>query len=354
MNKIKPSNSEKLQSDVITYLRFVLTIGVILIHSEPSGVAINGKASVDMNSFEFYSIFRYLISDILARISVPLFFFISGFLFFHKIEVFNYKVYRNKLTKRLNSLLIPYFFWNIIIVIFFYIVQTFFPSYTSGDNQLIKDYSWIKWIEIFWTPINFPLWFVRDLIIVVIFSPIIYFCLKRLNFIFVAIMATLWFLNIGSMTVAFFFFSYGAYWSISRENFIERYDRFFPYSFVAYLVFAICDLFTRDYELNMYIHKIGIVGISALISLVAYGQKYKKLHNNRFLANSSFFIYVYHTLPLVALIKILVKFLQPQTDICLIIIYLICPLITIIFGLGIYKILIKYFPKFTSVITGSR
>ena len=90
------------------------------------------------------------------------------------------------------------------------------------------------------------------------------------------------------------------------------------------------------------------------MSFAAYGIGKQKLHANPFLANSSFFIYVYHGMPLAFLIKFSVKVLQPQTDAGLIIMYLVGPLITILVGLGIYRVLTKYFPKFTAIITGGR
>ena len=177
---------------------------------------------------------------------------------------------------------------------------------------------------------------------------------------FVVILGLLWFSGIwftipGFNITALFFFSYGAYFSINKKNFVESYSRYFPYSFWVYIIIAIFDLLTRQYDWHIYVHKIGILfGLIALVSIVAYGIEKQKLHTNPFLANSSFFIYVYHGMPLAFLIKFSVKVLLPQTDAGLIMLYLVCPLITILAGLGIYSVLIKYFPKFTAIITGGR
>ena len=358
---------EVLQSNVISFLRFWLIIGIVLIHSIPDKVVIGGVNIVDEHNFEIYNTFRYLISEVVARIAVPTFFFISGFLFFYKTESFDFNTYFQKLKKRSRTLLIPYLFWNLMVILLFYLTQTFLSGLTSGDNLLIKDYTWVNWLKTFWNgnigdnmPINYPLWFVRDLMVVIVFSPVVYFCVKRLKMIFVIILGLMWLLGIvlaipGFSITALFFFSYGAYYSINKKNFVESYNRCFPYSFVVYIIIAICDLLTKQYDWHIYIHDIGIlVGLSALISLIAYGIEIQKLHTHSFLANSSFFIYVYHGMPLAFLMKFSIKVLQPQTDASLILLYLVCPLIIILIGLGIYSILIKYFPKFTAIITGGR
>ena len=368
MEQTKQLGQDKLQSHVISYLRFWLIIGVVLIHSSPDKVVIGGADIVDGHNFEIYNTFRYFISEVVARIAVPAFFFISGFLFFYKTESFDCDTYFQKIKKRSRTLLIPYLFWNLVVVLLFYLTQTFLSGLTSGENLLIKEYTWINWLKAFWDgnkigedmPINYPLWFVRDLMVVIVISPIVYFCVKRLKIIFVVILGLLWFSGIwftipGLSITALFFFSYGAYYSINKKNFVESYNRYFPYSFWVYIIIAIFDLLTRQYDWHIYVPQMGIlVGLIAFVSLVAYGIEKQKLHTNPFLANSSFFIYVYHGMPLAFLIKFSVKVLLPQTDAGLIMLYLVCPLITILAGLGIYSVLIKYFPKFTAIITGGR
>ena len=368
MEQTRQLEQEKLQSNVIGYLRFWLIVGVVLIHSVPDKVVIGGENIVDGHNFEIYSTFRYLISEVVARIAVPAFFFISVFLFFYKTETFDCNTYLRKLKKRSRTLLVPYLFWNLVVVLLFYLTQTLLSGLTSGENLLIKDYTWLNWLKAFWDgnkidgdmPINYPLWFVRDLMVVIIISPIVYLCVKRLKIIFVIALGLLWlsgtwFSISGFSIAALFFFSFGAYFSIEKRSFLGLMNKLFPYSLGIYIIIAIFDLLTRQYDWHAYIHNIGIlVGLSAVMSFAAYGIGKQKLHANPFLANSSFFIYVYHGMPLAFLIKFSVKVLQPQTDAGLIIMYLVGPLITILVGLGIYRVLTKYFPKFTAIITGGR
>lgn len=75
---------------------------------------------------------------------------------------------------------------------------------------------------------------------------------------------------------------------------------------------------------------------------------------NTFLSESSFFIYAYHATLLGLIVKFSVKVILPTTNAEMIIIYFIAPIITILLGLGIYYILKRYLPTFTSIITGGR
>ena len=86
MEQTKQLGQDKLQSHVISYLRFWLIIGVVLIHSIPDKVVIDGADIIDGHNFEIYNTFRYLISEVVARIAVPAFFLFPAFYFFIKLN----------------------------------------------------------------------------------------------------------------------------------------------------------------------------------------------------------------------------------------------------------------------------
>lgn len=74
------SNNEIL-SKTITFLRFPLIIAVVFIHTGLDRVNIGGKILVSKGQFPLHDMLNQLVSQELARIAVPLFFFMSGFLF---------------------------------------------------------------------------------------------------------------------------------------------------------------------------------------------------------------------------------------------------------------------------------
>ena len=87
-------NDTQLQSETISYLRFPLIVAVILIHSSISSGTINWL----MGTYgEFghgtYDSVSFLISDVIARMAVPVFFLSSGFLFFYNTKEWNSETY---------------------------------------------------------------------------------------------------------------------------------------------------------------------------------------------------------------------------------------------------------------------
>ena len=91
-----------LQSDTIHFLRFPLIVGVVFIHAHLSSDFVNITAS----DYPVFYVVNEFVSNILVRVSVPLFFFFSGFLFYYKTD-FNGITYAKKVKSRIQSLLIP-------------------------------------------------------------------------------------------------------------------------------------------------------------------------------------------------------------------------------------------------------
>ena len=116
MDSTSKKTNEEILSQTIAFLRFPLIVGVLLIHSNPEKVAIiKGMNIISPDGHWFYDNISYLFSHIFAAVAVPLFFFISGYLFFYKTTAFTKSVYGRKLKKRAHTLLIPYIFWNLAV-----------------------------------------------------------------------------------------------------------------------------------------------------------------------------------------------------------------------------------------------
>lgn len=355
-----------LTSKVISFLRLPLIIAVVFIHSSPHAVKIGGTLLVDMSDLGIYGIISTLLSQRIARIAVPLFFFISGYLFFGK-GPFSESVYIKKLKKRSRTILLPYLIWNVAVIFMSLMIQIFSPGILSGDHKLVVDWSVSDWLLSFWNysegyPICFQFWFLRDLMVVMLFSPIIFYGIKYLKKYWVIILGVLWIAidlpegKIPGFTLcSFFFFSFGAYYSINKLNFVDIMWHLMKPSIIAYIILCTVSLFFRETKWIHYINQINIViGIVAVISMTNYYIQKGKWKVNTFLSESSFFIYAYHATLLGLIVKFSVKVILPTTNAEMIIIYFIVPIITILLGLGIYYILKRYLPTFTSIITGGR
>lgn len=212
-------------------------------------------------------------------------------------------------------------------------------------------------------PVCFQLWFIRDLIIVVLFTPLIYYFIKYTKIYGIILLGTLWTFNIWFDVVSFsitsfFFFSFGAWFSINKRDFTVDFSYLRRISVVVYIVLLILNTSLWYYKITgfYYIKNISIIiGMIAIISWTAYGIKNNKIKPNAFLAASSFFVYAYHGMPISLLNKIYMKFTAPYiSEYTMIFGYILIPLIIASIGVGIYAILHKFFPSFTALITGGR
>jgi len=348
-------------------------VGVVFIHTDFSDIVMSGVKQISFVNYPIFSRIFFLFSKVIFEACVPLFFFISGFLFFYKTAGFSREIYLQKLKNRIRSLLVPYIFWNLLIILFLMLAQTFLSgSLVSGRNKLITDYSILDWLWSFWDtshvnpltkktlPINSPFWFIRDLMVVVLFSPLIYILIKKLRAYAVIILGLLWIFNPffylpGLSIVSFFFFTAGAYFSIHKMNFVEVLKPMLRALAPLYILIVAMALYFVGTGWWSYLYCAGvIVGLLFAITVSAYFIERGKWHLNPFLTNGSFFIYAYHRLPLVFVIKILFKWLHPRSDGALLLLYLACPAIVILLGLLIYSLLRQRLPRFTAIISGGR
>jgi len=366
-------SDDELQSKTIDFLRFPLIVGVVFIHTDFSDIVMTGVKQISFVNYPLFSHIFFLFSKVIFEVCVPLFFFISGFLFFYKTAGFSTEIYLRKLKNRVRSLLIPYVFWNLLVILFLLLAQLFLSgSLVSGRNKLITDYSLQDWLWSFWDtsqinpnlrkslPINSPFWFIRDLMVVVLFSPIVYILIKKLRAYAVIILGLLWIFNPffylpGLSTVSFFFFTAGAYFSINTKNFARGMRPMLSIVVPLYLLLVAAQLIFLNKSWWVDLYCAGIcIGLIATVSVVAHFIAKESWRTNAFLANSSFFIFAYHRLPLVFVIKFLFKILEPQSEVLLLFLYVFCPVIIIVFGLVIYSFLKQFWPRFTAVIGGGR
>jgi surface polysaccharide O-acyltransferase-like enzyme len=231
----------ELQSKTIDFLRFPLALMVVFIHNPLlEGINMQSINYSSFTGFDFYTIVGTFLSLTLTHIAVPCFFMFSGFLFFCKITDFTPSLYTNKLKKRALTLLIPYILWCLVPI------GMSFAKAVLHDNLIGF---WTKltdkgFLSIFWNytswhsavnnftnygPALLPLWFLRDLIISVILSPLVYYLVKHTKVWGIVALGLLYYFkvpsdfisyNINQLITALFFFSIGSYFSIHGQNLV--------------------------------------------------------------------------------------------------------------------------------------
>lgn len=355
-------NVEQLQTNTLSALRFPLIIGVVFIHSRFTNIITqDGIISIARDAFPLYTLLSFLISNVFSRISVPLFFAISGYFFFYKVNLFNAYVYINKLKRRLKSLFIPYIIWNFIVILILFVAESFIPGMMSGFKKSITEWNISDWFyNLYIVPISYQLWFIRDLILLCIFSPIIYVCIKYGKLPFVLMLSILWIFDFGPKIPGFsivgmFSFSVGAYFSINKINFVIKLSKITSMLGIVYVILSIIEVSITNQIWSLYYHNLNmIIGISFLIALFAKLQIEGYKVESTVLTRSSFFIFAYHVMPLVLILKICFKIIPSYNEFSLICIYLFSTIFIVVVGIGFGTVLEKYFPSFYKIISGGR
>lgn len=313
-----------------------------------------------------------LFSQVLARVAVPMFFFMSGYLFFYKTGTFDKSVYRYKLKRRCKSLLIPYLFWNLLWASV-YAAFANFPAtskFFANPDSLTFNFELLKRAligaddPVSVHPIVYPFWFIRDLIVCVIISPILHFIVSKTRWTGIALLGLAWFLRLripyigirGFSTFALFFFSAGAWFSVRAIDVVDRVKNF-KIILVLYPICAAADLLAKDTAYSLYIHSAGILaGIVFWLVLTATMLEKNWIRPVPFLSSASFFIFAVHEPWLLSPLKraVFAPYIQKAGDFELCAIYFMTAAAVTVLGLAIYAILKRLFPRFTAIITGGR
>lgn len=283
----------KQTSNRITLLRVTLIIFVIFSHNN-STVIHNTEAS--------YCI-KTLISEMVGRVAVPLFFFISGYLLFLKNTP-----YTVVLKKKAKTLLVPYLLWNTIVIGMFFVGQNapYISRFFNDESNQITNYTLYQWLDAYLGlnyhgyPIAYQFWFIRDLMIFTILFPVGKWLVDHLPRVTLIAMAAVWIMQWRVLVMdgeAALFFLLG-YYVVKYDTNFEKIDRLkFRYLFLAYIPILVVEmvLLLRGDEFILF-HKIGI-GIGCVIWM-----KLSKCLTSReswcaktnALAGYSFFIYAFH------------------------------------------------------------
>ena len=326
-----------------------------------------------ISEFPLYCNVSYVFSELIARVAVPLFFCVSGYLFFKKnSRGYSIEDYKSKIRTRVYSLVIPYFFWNILVFILTFLLQI---SISKGGDDTILNYSVTDFFRIFWDirngmPFCYQLWFIRDLIVITFISPIIYFLLKinTISLFVLILFAVWWLVDIDNVrwylnSQSVFFFCLGAYCAIHQIDIVAKVQRMKSMSYlvslasVAFIMFSFND--GQFYEYNIVLrqciyHFCVLSLLFAFTNICIDNIKNKRWSVNKFLLNSTFFIYAYHAIVLGYCYHFLNLFFHNKSDVYYLAMYFLLPTIVIIAGLLIFKCLQKRLPNFAAIITGGR
>lgn len=314
---------------------------------------------------------NHLLYDSITRIAVPLFFTISSILYFrdipNKVVDFIIGGYKTKIRKRIRGLLLPYFIALFSYILIFYLAQqipltrSFFKPEQIIENFTIND--WL--VNLFVIPFNGTLWFIRDLFLINLFSPLILYIIniKYLNVILQLLLFIYWFFNINCHIEAILFTMFGLD-IVKYKAYLQR--RFLCKTYRISLSFLLCFFvvvkvaYMTCFDNQTY----DIVNVILLKFLILSGIPYLYYMIRRIVDKDSswlkrvlidynkysFFTYLFHML----ILTIIRNIFELVPGINSFFIYIGTVIGTIFFSILMYNLLNKLMPSLLYVTVGGR
>ncbi len=351
--------------EVIDTMRFPLIFLVIVAHM----VSFEHKpVTLSFDGWEIYTLVSEMLSHNLAKISVRFYFFVSGYFFFRNLLVLNKVTYSLELKKKAKTILLPYLFWNAAIIIATLSINALanllnISGLHSQDVTLQEVLKPQSLYNIFWgTPANFPLWYMRDLICMMLLTPVLYGYLKATKIYGVLILLVLYLSVVesgvpGLSTTAFFFFSAGGYFVLFKKDILGFCHTYRKISMLFALLMLVVATSLNGTPWHEYAVRIFILfGIISAINLFSYLLRYERLKQLLLsLSASTFFIYVVHEIYIINWLKgALARSPFAENPWGMLLGYVVVPCICILICLGLYCSFRRISPNLLSFATGGR
>ncbi|GHU71028.1 hypothetical protein FACS189413_12190 [Bacteroidia bacterium] len=338
---------------------------------------------LSLKGMDIYSIIGTCLSHVATDIAVPCFFMFSGFLFFYKIDKWNKSIYIKKIKSRFFTLIIPYILWNLIPIM----IDAAITLIKKDGNVLIffNDlYDKGLW-HIFWNcsewagtntnvlgwpipnygPYLLPMWFLKELIVMVFLTPFIYYFIKYTKLYGILLVGIFYYTRIGFVMpgfstylflLALFFFSLGAYFSIHGKNLVLslRKGQYF-WGLLAIISMVLSTIYDsreiREYFIPLY----EISGVITAVNITSFFMERNQLKVSNYLSKASFFVYAIHAILILRwTIKLFDKVFNSENIIVLFIRYFSIPFICVCICMTIYYLMQRFTPKILNLLTGNR
>ena len=317
----------------------MLTVLIVILHAN--------MVQLCIGPVRFY---QQMMTAEVTRIAVPLFFMISGFLFFinYRGSVSDYK---RKLLSRTRSLLIPYFSFLLLGSIIVFLKE--------GSHSFGKLLEIIKGGIIGSPPIFYPLWFLRDLYVMALLSPLVYWIVKKIP-VSLVVLIVIWALGknpfIFPMTEAMLFFSLGCFLTTQTKILEPVNHKYTWWYFFLWLLLCFLNTYGKNVLPLPYVTHCVVLLFGIYSVWILYDRLYP--HFNEKIKNAdiykySFFIYLIHE-PILTILKKIGLYLLGQSSWSIGVIYILAPILTIFIAYAIGRGMNKYIPKIFSLITGGR
>ena len=220
---------------------------------------------------------------------------------------------------------------------------------------------WDGWCNL---PIDGPLWYIRNLMLIVVFSPIIYVFIKKLKAVGIVVLVFLYIFNIWPswhwlLCQIVCMFAIGAYLKLNSYSLICRNAFVNVLSLVVTLVALAIMVFTFNHQHKAYsiaLHVFTLTGCHLLFVVADKLSGHQRLNAILgMLGASSFFLYASHRFMVIDVIKTVLWSAFPvDNQYALAAAYLILAMSTTAVCYGLYVVMQRFTPRVLSLLTGGR
>lgn len=354
----------KKQSQIINSLRFPAVLLVIASHC-----VITTRNQALPFSLEAENIFLSLEQLWLSfgPTAVALFALITGYFYFYKVTSYSLNDYLTAQRKRVKTLLLPYILWNLLAIALLWGKNTVGQAlglgfaYNETEMLTVSSYNIFQLIIL---PIDGPLWYLREIIILSLASPLVYW-LVRHKYIGGVVLTALFAYPFLSKIPYYavwgthipLFFILGSYLGYHKRSLLVG-GRVKYLSYALGLIYPAYRIWFVDvWFLSQYANILLLFWVVAAIN-IGIDLYNKKPELSRRLAGFTpavFFMYAAHAILIINLIRGTVYSILPWDDawekiIALIVTSILAPIVTYV----AYRVLSKYFPRISESLSGGR
>lgn len=354
------------ESTRINVWRVWLALLVLFAHASTDAVRIGGESVASLVIPGWLAFVNHILTVIIARCTTPAFSMISAVLLFRKPFI-----WRKNAARKFKSMMVPLFlltsFW-----IALYAVGPYIPGLRalfSSETSRVVNWTPQQWFAAYlgWTPehpmptLLYPLWFLRDLMLMHLIAPAIRWVVDRIPRLFLCVLAVLLVIPTKSdfhfFTIhqIFIFFCLG-YYVVKYDLHLTDLDRI-PWTLIAGL-YALT--IAGGYLARAYFDEVSAVrGIPNLMGVLFFARCATKIPSEKWLrrilwlSEYTIAIYLFQERMLGFAKKLLLRVLPASLPSTLVIFYVL-PTIIAALCVGIAWFLRRHQPRLYSLITGSR
>jgi succinoglycan biosynthesis protein ExoH len=358
-------------SRTIEISRIALIVGLVFLHyGMYPNIRISPFGGMSVDEFEVATFINSFLLFFFFSV-VPLLSLISGWLFFSFADARETPqvALSKRMRSRFRSLYLPLIVWNGLYIGILFSVYVVVPDHplldtlnvdfsTAGLRELINAIAAIDH-----HPVAFQFWFVRDLFLTVLLSPLLWLLLKRVPYLALAALSVVWLVNydlgIFFRPDVLFFFFLGGFVRTRRINvgISWRATMVLVALYVALVTARAWAPQVVDEPTLMLAAMTRVMRLLGVLACWGFFLRVSRSSIGRSLARwgaLAFFLHALH-FPLLAEVKLLLWNALPEVnDFWMVIHYLVSVIVTIVIALGIGVMLSVRAPRVFGLLNGGR